>query len=261
VSGDSNARGQATAGAKDDEANETLSRGTTAPGPDDLAEGVRLKRPFGAIPRDLWQRSDFKGMSFEARALYCYLRTCPEGGLTGIFRLYPEDVEGELGLAVKALSFALDELDGEGFIIRDVALPRWVWIPGAFADAPGIFAANPNHRRAAEKWLLRVPPSWAKAFRETHFKPFLDPIPEPFPDPIQEPSPEGIDEQEIRDTQHATPDTRNAERTDRKEERTLDVSDCPKCGRDSCEGCESVETADRLALLQRQAAEITAAGR
>jgi hypothetical protein len=199
-------------------------------------------------------------MSFNARALFVYLRTCPESGLTGIFRLHLEDVVDELGLAAEDIEPALKELDENAFIVRDVALPRWLWLPGAFSDAPGIFAANPNHRRAAEKWLLRVPPGLAQLFRKTYFAEEPERIPEPFRERIDEPFPVPIAEPYA---DHDTRDTRHAERGTngpQGREEGIDQSDCSRCGRDSCEGCEP-ETAvlldDRLALLRRQADEIT----
>lgn len=114
------------------------------------------------IYRRLWGRPDFRSLTFEAKALYCYLRTCPAGGLVGIFRFHPDDAHEDLGMPHAATERALEELEAGGWIRRE---RRELWIIDAVATTPGISLANPKHRVAIEKALVQVSPVLAEAFR------------------------------------------------------------------------------------------------
>jgi hypothetical protein len=121
--------------------------------------------PYGVLHRRLWHRADFRALSFEAKAVYCYARTCPAGGLVGIFPLRPEDIRDELGLGVRRAGRALAELEAAGFIRR---LRHWVWLLSAFADTPGMRSENPKHRTAALRAVANVPDELAFAFRNLY---------------------------------------------------------------------------------------------
>jgi hypothetical protein len=123
------------------------------------------QKPYGVIHRGLWERPDFAAMPFGARALFPYLRTCPQGGLIGVFRLHDADVVEHLGMPAKQVPAALRDLEEHAFIVR---LGKWVWIPDALTTAPGMSPANRNHRRAVEKALQQVPPPLIARFRALH---------------------------------------------------------------------------------------------
>jgi hypothetical protein len=207
-----------------------------------VSEQSDVRGPYGVLHRRLWHRADFRALSFEAKAVYCYARTCPAGGLVGIFPLRPEDIRDELGLGARRAKRALAELEAAGFIQR---VRNWVWLVSAFEDTPGIRRENAKHRTAALKAVAHVPDELAFAFRNlyglnTEAPTESDTNPDLYPIHVD-----------------VTVTGDGDERTHKEE--GIDSSDCPRCGRDACEGCEeSVD--DRLALLRRQADEITRVG-
>jgi hypothetical protein len=134
----------------------------------------------------MWERSDWRAMSYHARSLFCYLRTCPVGGQLGIFRFHTDDATDDLGIPSEAVAPALTELEEHGWIVRE---GRWVWVVDSFATTPGMSLKNQNHRTAVRKALLQVPnglaTAWARAYG-------LDGYPIPTRDPIVDPIPNGI---------------------------------------------------------------------
>lgn len=151
----------------------------------DAASDPDPRGPYGVVYRRLWHRSDFRALTFEAKAVYLYAKTCAAGGLVGIFTLRPEDVRDDLGLGPKLAERALRELEAAGFIRRHRA---WVWIVDALATTPGISTSNRNHVIAAQKALAHVPDNLADACRNLYGLngggaiPIEDPIADPMPD-------------------------------------------------------------------------------
>jgi hypothetical protein len=121
--------------------------------------------PYGVIYRRLWHRPDFRALSFEAKAVYAYAKTCPAGGLVGVFPLRPEDVRDDLGLGPRLAERALRELEAAGFIRRERA---WIWIVDALGTTPKIVLENGKHRVAALKALAHVPYNLAFACRKLY---------------------------------------------------------------------------------------------
>lgn len=151
----------------------------------DTAPDVRGS--YGVIYRRLWHRSDFRALSFEAKSVYMYAKTCPAGGLVGIFPLRPEDVRDDLGLGLRLAERALRELEAAGFIRRERA---WVWIVDALATTPGISTSNQNHTIAAQKALAHVPDNLAEECRNLYR--LNDPGPIPIGHPIADPIRDGM---------------------------------------------------------------------
>jgi hypothetical protein len=143
---------------------------------------------YGVIYRRTWTRPDFKALSFNARAVYVYLRTAPTGSLLGILRVHPADIEDDLGLAADLAARALDELERTGWIQRE---ERWLLINDAFATTPGIVLRNPNHHATIRRALAQVPNTLATEWKRLNrFEP-RDPISDQIGDPIGEPIPDG----------------------------------------------------------------------
>jgi len=144
---------------------------------------------YGVIRRRLWERHDFAALSYNAKSLYCYLSTCPMGGMLGVFRLHAEDVAEHLGLHAKLFPATLHALQEAGFVR---VFGRWVWVVAAFGDTPGMSLNNPNHMKAARKGLEQVPPEiaveWADLYlpKSTQPQEELDPIADGMDDAIRD---------------------------------------------------------------------------
>jgi hypothetical protein len=198
-------------------------------------EQADRRGPYGVIYRRLWSRADFRGLSFEARALYCDLRTCPAGGLVGIFRFHPDDAHEDLGMGQDAIGRALDELEQGGEWIRRDG--RWLWIVNAFATTPNVTLSNEKHAVAVEKALVQVSSRLADEFRCVYYSP--DRLSDSYPD---------------------SPSDSHARAHPDGYLNHVDVNgDGDADGRiHKEEGKESDAVDRRLALLQRQAREIAA---
>jgi hypothetical protein len=121
--------------------------------------------PYGAIYRKSWERQDFRMLSYDARALLCYLRTCPAGSLIGIFRFHPDFAHADLGIPADRIEPALRELEESGFIQRH---ELWLWIVDAVAATPNVSLQNEKHRIAVVKALQQVDDVLAQKFRRNH---------------------------------------------------------------------------------------------
>jgi hypothetical protein len=179
VTRNGNARDLPAAGAKEIVGpDQTVPRAAAGSGPDP-------RGPYGVILRRTWERADWRALSFHARALFLYLRTCPVGGLLGIFRFHPDDAVDDFGFPADAVAPALDELAREGWIRRE---GRWIWVIDSFATTPGVKLTNRNHRAAVQKALALVPKGLAHAWTRTEgFDPIADDIRDLIPDPIGDP--------------------------------------------------------------------------
>jgi len=130
--------------------------------------------PYGTIPRMLWERSDFAALSFEAKALYTYLRTAPQGRALGAFKLHLADVFEHLGLPEQPAARALAELQENGFV---QSFPRsWIWVIDTLTSNTPMTPTNRNHRDAVAKGILEVPNDVAHAIRCAYPEWFGDPI-------------------------------------------------------------------------------------
>ena len=151
-----------------------------------------LRGPYGVIYRRLWERPDFVALSFEAHALFVYLRTCPAGELLGIFRFHADDAVDHLRIPRERVEPTLRELENNAFIQRH---GRWVWVVDSFESTPQMSVANPNHHPAIRKALDRVPPVLADRWCRLYgFDLISDPIPGAIPDPIRDGRADGLRE-------------------------------------------------------------------
>jgi hypothetical protein len=172
-----NARGMGSAGAKEIVGpDETVPRAAAGSGPDP-------RGPYGVILRRMWERPDWRALSFHARALFVYLRTCPAGGLLGVFRFHPDDAADDLGIPAAAVGPALDELDRDGWIERS---GRWLFVIDSFSSTPGMSLRNPKHEVAVRRALSLVPKglaaSWERVYVPNGYgnaNPIANPIPNP----------------------------------------------------------------------------------
>jgi len=124
-----------------------------------------VRPPFGMIDRTIWDDPRFLSLSYSARGLLIYLKTCPAGaGMTGIFTVRPQEVREHLGLSKKATDKALRDLEAAAWIKTE---GRFVWVIDQMRSAPSISMKNPKHRVAAERALSLVPHlKLAREFRD-----------------------------------------------------------------------------------------------
>jgi len=114
-----------------------------------------VRAPFGMIDRTTWDDPRFLSLSYSARVLLIYLKTCPAGaGITGIFTLRHQEVREHLGLSKKKTDEALRNLEDATWIRTE---GRFVWVIDQMGSAPSISMKNPKHRVAAERALSLVP--------------------------------------------------------------------------------------------------------
>lgn len=143
--------------------------------------------PYGVIHRRLWGRPDFRALTFEARALFCYLRTCPAGGLVGIFRFHTDDAVEDLGMPAKKVGTALDELERCSFIRTN---GRWLWVIDALETTPGVTLKNGKHCTAVMKALREVPAALAEVFADVYsVRTLTERLADSLPDTLSEASP------------------------------------------------------------------------
>lgn len=141
----------------------------------------RPPRPYGAVPRSLWERAD---LSADGKMALALLLSHPAGaGLSGIFRTdLDADVRELLGFSKKRSSTVIAELQRVGEVMM---AGRWVWVTGALDGTPGFSASNPNHVKAIRSALGEAPAAIGAAFRARH--PDADPDAHHDPDPDAHP--------------------------------------------------------------------------
>ncbi len=109
---------------------------------------------YRSIFSALFDDPDFQRLSAQARHTLLTLRLCSAAGPAAIFRYYPELLCHQTGYSAKTLEAALQELEREGWIIREGVV---LWIRNGFRDDPTIRLADPKHRKSVEPAVAALP--------------------------------------------------------------------------------------------------------
>jgi hypothetical protein len=103
---------------------------------------ARDRGPYTSVYAALIDSPEYDALSRNAASVFWALKCCPENGITGIMRAFPDQIARRAKVKPSLVRGALRELE-EGDWIRTEG--EWVWIRNHLRFDPGYEPTNPKH--------------------------------------------------------------------------------------------------------------------